>query len=116
MVQERKVFSPQESEMLRKAIDRLAKTMKESGEDPDPSWYGVTIGSLDYLALATSEELARDYAYDKIGLPLEQRHIVPTFVERHGEKFQDVLTYRFGTDRRAIRVIPFTMEPWPEES
>ncbi|MBI4039710.1 hypothetical protein HY388_02675 [Candidatus Daviesbacteria bacterium] len=41
---------------------------------------------------------------------------VPSFYHPLDKQLQQDLTGKFGTDKRAVRTIPFTSDPWPQAS
>jgi hypothetical protein len=80
---------------------------------PEQTWWGVTVGSLVYATFAPNREMAVDLTFEAIGAP--RTNEVPIFTHIHDSEYQKPLTERFGDGQRAIRLIPFSMNPWPQE-
>ena len=78
----------------------------------DKWWWGVTIGSLVWAVRAEDANEAVNLVYLKIGVPRNENPALVIW-HPHEDNFQEALNGRFGQDKQAIRVVPFTMDPWP---
>lgn len=81
--------------------------------DLESAWYGVSIGDLAYMVRATDGETALNHVLlEELG-SVPSENIVPSFVHRHEDEYQDEITSRYQ-DRSTVRVIPFSMVEFPE--
>lgn len=91
----------------------MAKITIEAGEIPEsqePLWWGVTVGALAYAVFAPNKDRAIELTREAIGIPREHGAIV--IYHNHKKDAQRELTEKFGATERAIRVIPFSSNPW----
>ncbi|MBI2420972.1 MAG: hypothetical protein HYV38_02730 [Candidatus Levybacteria bacterium] len=78
-----------------------------------PRWWGITVGSLAYAVFASDHDSAIDIVFDELGIS-RKGSPVPVIFHEHDDEAQPLLTERFGTDEQAVRVVPFSIEPWPD--
>ncbi|MBI2032020.1 MAG: hypothetical protein HYT09_00065 [Candidatus Levybacteria bacterium] len=78
-----------------------------------PRWYGITVGSLTYAAYATDHDRAIGLVFEALDFPRKDNP-VPVFYHQHDDDVQAELSERFGSGEQAVRVVPFSIEPWPD--
>lgn len=94
-------------------VEQRGIPQETAQNQPEPTWWGITVGGMAYAALAPNRETALDLTFEAIGVP--RTNDVPVFTHIHDSEYQQPLTEKFGSEQRAIRLIPLSMEPWPQK-